>query len=82
MQKHWLVRPATIRKLWIAFVAVLGLTVLADFFVRHDAHFGIEATFAFAAWFGFLACVVLIVSARALSVFLKRRDDYYRGDHD
>ena len=82
MDDHWLARPATIRKLWIGFIVVLALTVLADAFVRHDAHFGVESTFGFAAWYGFLSCVGLILFAKLVGLFLKRPDDYYREDHD
>lgn len=78
--KHWLVRPRTIRILWVAFVVVLAAVVLADFFVTHDPHFGIDGSFAFAAWAGFVACVALILLAKAIGVFLKRSDDYYRGE--
>ncbi|MFA6267608.1 MAG: hypothetical protein WC670_18065 [Pseudolabrys sp.] len=74
---HWLTRPATVRKLWIGFIAILALTVLADFGVEHHPLFGLDGTFGFGAWFGFLSCVVLIVAAKALGVFLKRPDDYY-----
>jgi hypothetical protein len=74
---HWLVRPRTIRGLWIAFIAILALTVLADFVIRPHAEFGIDGTIGFYAWYGFLICVVLIAGARALGVLLKRRDDYY-----
>jgi hypothetical protein len=80
MAKHWLVRPETIRKLWIAFAAVLAATVIADFFVVPEGHFGIDGTFAFNAWYGFLACVALILFAKALGVLLKRPDDYYERD--
>jgi hypothetical protein len=79
MDNHWLVRESTIRKLWIAFALVLAATVLADLFVEHHAYFGLDGTIGFAAWFGFVGCVVLIVGARALGVLLKRPDDYY-GD--
>lgn len=82
MQDHWLARPATIRKLWIVFVAVLVLTVLADAFVSHDAYFVVDGTFGFAAWFGFVACIGLILFAKAIGFFLKRPDDYYREDDD
>ena len=82
MDNHWLVRPATIRKLWIGFIVVLALTVLADAFVSHDAHFTIEGTFGFAAWFGFLACMALILIAKLIGFALKRPDVYYRNDHD
>lgn len=74
---HWLTRPETIRRLWVAFVAILALTVAADFFVDHHGVFGIDGTIGFYAWYGFLACVALVVGSKGLGTFLKRRDDYY-----
>jgi len=74
---HWLTRPDTIRKLWIAFIAVLAVLVLLDLVVEHHPHFELEAIFGFGAWFGFLSCVALIAIAKALGVLLKRSDTYY-----
>jgi hypothetical protein len=81
MSDHWLVRPRTIRCLWTGFLIVLALAVLADFFVVPDAHFAIEASFGFNAWYGFLACAALILVAKGIGLFLKRPDDYYERDH-
>ena len=77
MNKHWLVRPATIRTLWILFCLVLVATVAGDLFVEHHAELGVGGTFGFGAWFGFLSCVVLVVGAKALGLLLKRPDTYY-----
>ena len=77
MREHWLVRPTTIRILWVVFIGILALTVAADLFVEQHAIFGIDGTFGFAAWFGFAACVALIVGAKALGFMLKRPDSYY-----
>ena len=74
---HWLARPETIRRLWIAFIAVLVVLVLLDLVVEHHPHFTLEAIFGFGAWFGFLSCVGLIIFAKALGFFLKRPDTYY-----
>ncbi len=74
---HWLARPSTIVKLWIAFAILLVATVLADRFVEHHPYFGLDGTFGFGAWFGFLSCIGLILFARALGAFLKRPDTYY-----
>jgi hypothetical protein len=41
-------------------------------------HFEIEQIFGFYAVYGFLACAALILIAKAIGVFLKRPDDYYR----
>lgn len=74
---HWLVRPATIRLLWVLFALILAATIIADLFVVHHPHFGLEGTIGFGAWYGFLACVVLVLFSKLLGVFLKRQDDYY-----
>jgi hypothetical protein len=74
---NWLVRPRTIRLLWIVFIVILAATVLADFFIGHRAKFGIEGTIGFNAWYGFLSCVVLVFLSLALGRVLKRPDDYY-----
>jgi hypothetical protein len=78
MGDHWLARPQTIRRLWIAFIVILVGVVALDP-LRHDAHFTIEAIFGFGAWFGFLSCVLLIVISKALGFFLKRPDSHYDG---
>ena len=81
MSDHWLARPSSIRLLWRAFIAVLVLTVLAELFVAHEAHFALERLFGFNALYGFLACAGMILFAKALGLLLKRRDDYYeKGD--
>jgi hypothetical protein len=75
--KHWLVRPATIRGLWIGSILVLALFVAADFFIHGHAYFGLDGGFGFYAWFGFVTCVAMVVGAKILGIFLKREDTYY-----
>ncbi len=77
IEDNWLVRPRTIRWLWIVFIVVLAATVLADLFIAHHGKFGIDGTMGFYAWYGFLSCVGLVFAARALGVILKRPADYY-----
>lgn len=76
---HWLARPETIRRLWIAFIAILALTVLAELAIKRQPKFEIEELFGFGAWFGFLACVVLVFGSKMLGAILKRPDGYYDG---
>lgn len=68
-----------IRRLWQLFIAVLGLTLLAQLAVEPHAHFAFERVFGFHALYGFLACAALILVAKGLGLLLKRKDDYY-GD--
>lgn len=75
--KHWLMREENIRKLWIIFITILALTVVAGIFVHQHVYFGIEDSFAFFAWYGFITCVGMVVFAKLLGYFLKRPEDFY-----
>ena len=82
-QDHWLARPATIRKLWWVFSAVLAVTVIAQVFVYVKGYFGVDGWFGFGAVFGFLSCLGMVLFAKGLGFFLKRDEGYYSaGDDD
>jgi hypothetical protein len=74
---HWLTRPSTIKLLWIVFVVVLALTVVAGVWLTEEPHFEIERLFAYNAAYGFVVCAAMILVAKVLGVLLKRRDTYY-----
>lgn len=78
----WLVRPDSIRLLWRILWVVLALTVAADFFIKPKPYFDIEGWYGFAAVFGFLSCVLMVLVAKLLGAFLKRDQDYYREQDD
>ena len=79
----WLVRPATIRLFWGILWVVLALTVAAHFVINVKGYFVIDAWYGFGAVFGFLACLLMVIVAKALGVLLKRDQDYYKeGDDD
>lgn len=77
MDDYWLTRKSTIKGLWVVFVLILAATVLADFFVVPHPYFGLDGTFGFGAWFGFVSCVALVLIAKLLGGVLKRPDTYY-----
>ncbi len=74
---HWLVRPSSIRRLWIGFSTILALTVLAQLAISIKGYFGVDGWFGFGAAFGFLSCVAMVLVAKVLGVLLKRGEDYY-----
>ena len=78
----WLVRPTTIRLLWRILWIVLALTVAAHSVIKVKGYFGIDAWYGFGAAFGFLCCVLMVLVAKGLGVFLKRDQDYYTGEQD
>ena len=80
--KHWLYRASSIPKLWIIQGVILVLAVLPEFFVHHHPHFEaqgihIDTSFGFHAWYGFLTCAAMVVGAKILGIFLKRKERYY-----
>ena len=82
-QDHWLARPATIGLLWKVFIAVLVVLVLAQALIYVKGYFGVDGWFGFGAAFGFLACLAMVLFAKALGYLLKRPEDYYdRGTDD
>ena len=50
--EHWLVRPGTVRGLWIGFGVVLAGLVLGDLLIHGHPGFGFDGTFGFYAWYG------------------------------
>jgi len=79
---HWLVRPTTIRLLWRGGLAVLALMVLADLVVAPHPYFGIDGSFGFYAWYGFLTCAAMVLGAKALGLLIGRMDTYYEEEDD
>ena len=77
--QHWLVRPETIRKLWIGGIAVLALTVIAQIFIPIKGYFGADDWFGFGAVYGFIACALMVVFAKLLGFVLKRCEDQYNA---
>lgn len=77
MNDHWLVKPNTIRMIWIISIIGLAALVMLDLVIHHHPHFGVDGTFGFGAWFGFASCVALVLFSKGLGYFLKRPDDYY-----
>ena len=79
---HWLLRPETIRKLWFTFYLILAITLLAGLFIHPHAYFGIDGSFGFYAWYGFITCVAMVLFAKLLGLFLKRPEDYYSSQSE
>ncbi len=76
-EKHWLLRPRTIRWLsWLA-VALLAVVALLDFAVDPHGAFGIDGTVFFYSWYGFATCVAMVLLAKLAGIFLKRKDSFY-----
>lgn len=65
------------RRLAVGGIVILALTVVAGLFAHTHGVDAVSDGFGFNAWFGFLACVILVSLAKLLGVILKRGDRYY-----
>lgn len=84
INKHWVYRKANRPKLWAILIVLLIVSLIPEFFIHHHPHFAeevtrIDTTWGFFAWYGFLSCVAIMVCAKLLGIFLKRKDTYYNG---
>jgi len=74
---HWLVRPGTIRWLWIIGYSTLAVTVVLQWLIPIKGYFGVDGWLGFGALFGFFSCVLMVFGAKLLGAVLKRPDNYY-----
>jgi hypothetical protein len=74
---HWLDQARNVKLLWRMFLGVLVLTVIVEALISLHPHFAIESAFGFYAWYGLIACAVMIVVAKTLALLLRRPDTYY-----
>ncbi len=62
----------------LVFGGLLLATLLAEPFVHPHAAFGIDGSFGFHAWYGFVTCCAMVLVAKlVLSRIVSRPDDYY-----
>jgi hypothetical protein len=69
MEKHWLVRPKTVRLLWIIMIVILTVTVLLQLGAHVHGEFHVDETFVFNALFGIGSCWVIVFCYFFLWVF-------------
>jgi hypothetical protein len=78
-KKYWLDSSSNINKLVYSLYAVCAALILLDFFYHKHINFAFENWVGFFAWYGFIACVALVLVAKQMRKVVKRDEDYY-GD--
>ncbi|MEX0807280.1 MAG: hypothetical protein WD044_00995 [Dongiaceae bacterium] len=76
-RRHLFDDPRNVQWVIRALAAACLLVLAADFLVDRDADHPWESLFAFYALYGFVACVLLVLIAKALRKILMRPEDYY-----
>lgn len=79
-KQHIFDNPKNIARLLFWFYIICAVLMAIDlFFHRHVVH-PLESLSGFYAFYGFGACVLLVVLAKELRKLLMRDEDYYERD--
>ena len=78
-EKDFFDKPGNIRLLKILSYICLAIVVGADFFISRDhGHFPWDQIPGFYSVFGLIACILIVVLAKALGKkWLMKKEDYY-----
>ena len=80
MSQHWILKKENIKKLWVCSIVVLVSLVLIQIIFPIKGHFEVESWIGFGAWFGFIACILMILFSKILGLIVKKPEDYYEKD--
>lgn len=73
----WLDDPRNVTRIYRALWVVGIVLLLADLGIDRHEEFAQAEVFGFHGVFGFVACVVLVISAKGLRRLLMRSEDFY-----
>lgn len=70
-------RPHVIRNILRVFYVVCAVLFALDFIFHRHAYMSVEGWWGFYGVFGFVACVLLVLIAKVMRVYLWREATYY-----
>ena len=82
-KEYWLDNKKNVNKIWYGLVSICIISVLADFFYhKHVTHPVEDLIVGMYAWYSFIVCVFLVLSAKLLRKILMRSENYYNETND
>ena len=76
-ERTWIDNPKKVEFIVYTLYAICTALVIVDIWVPKHGPFAVEHWFGFYAFYGFIACVGLVVAAKGLRTILMRSEDYY-----
>lgn len=71
-------KPQNVKRLLVGFYTCVVVLLLVDLFYHKHAVFPCEGKFGFYSFYGFVACVILVLVAKyILRPLVMRKEDYY-----
>lgn len=76
-REYFFDKPRNVTLLMRAFYACCAILVALDFVINRYTYHPLENVWAFYPIYGFIGCVVLVIIAKWMRLFLMRDEDYY-----
>jgi hypothetical protein len=76
-ERTWIDEPKNVDRIVYALYGLCVLLIVIDPFVHKHSPFSIEHYWGFYAFYGFVACVGLVLTAKMLRKILIKPEDYY-----
>lgn len=76
-RRYWLDDPRNVDRIVYVLYAICAALLAFDVFVPKHGPFAIEHWLGFYGIYGFVACVGLVLAARAMRRIVMRPEDYY-----
>lgn len=73
----WVDTKRNVDRLVWALALLCAALAFADFLYHKHSYFPVEDIPGFYGLYGFFMCAALVIAAKGLRVFLKRKEDYY-----
>lgn len=73
-------KKENVDRLLRVFYALCTILVLLDLVIHRHVYHPWEGLFGFHAWYGFVACWMLVVIAKQMRIVLMKPEDYYEGE--
>ena len=73
----WFDKPGNLKLFLRIFYGSLVVLLAVDFFIAKHPDFGFDGVPNFFAAYGFISCVMLVLVAKVLRIFLMKDEDYY-----
>ena len=74
---HVFDNPRNVKRVVYALLTACSISFLAELFVHRHLDHPWESLFDFYSFYGFFACVMLVLIAKAMRGILMRSEDYY-----
>jgi hypothetical protein len=79
-KKHFFESPENVRRFFLTFYVLCGISVVSEFFVDRVTHHPWEPVFGFYGLWGFASFWFLVLVAKQMRKVLIRPEDYYDVD--